>query len=156
MFRISAFPVRGLPESSVPAPRPHTNPTVQGSRAASPQNPYGRSKSFPTSRIADHPLRVFRRDWSPIARHQAGLDSMAMLSLTPGHPGLRCWPGGCSENESKIVKTALNAKGPYVMAVNPTYGLRRARLAYPLDLPRPAGATVMRAECTANAPRPRP
>ena len=35
------------------------------------------------------------------------------------------------DNEAKIVKTALRAKGPYVMAVNPSYGLRRARLAYP-------------------------
>ena len=36
-------------------------------------------------------------------------------------------------NEAKIVKTALRAKGPYVMVVNPSYGLRRARLAYPPD-----------------------
>jgi hypothetical protein len=35
------------------------------------------------------------------------------------------------DNEAKIVKTALRAKGPYVMAVNSSYGLRRARLAYP-------------------------
>ena len=37
------------------------------------------------------------------------------------------------DNEAKIVKTALRAKGPYVMAVNPSYGLRRARIAYPPD-----------------------
>jgi hypothetical protein len=37
------------------------------------------------------------------------------------------------DNEAKIVKTALRAKGPYIMAVNPSYGLRRARLAYPPD-----------------------
>jgi hypothetical protein len=37
------------------------------------------------------------------------------------------------DNEAKIVKTALRAEGPYVMAVNPSYGLRRARLAYPPD-----------------------
>ena len=37
------------------------------------------------------------------------------------------------DNEAKIVKTALRAKGPYVMAVNPSYGLRRTRLAYPPD-----------------------
>jgi hypothetical protein len=37
------------------------------------------------------------------------------------------------DNETKIVKTALRARGPYVMAVNPSYGLRRARLAYPPD-----------------------
>jgi PIN like domain len=37
------------------------------------------------------------------------------------------------DNEAKIVRTALRAKGPYVMAVNPSYGLRRARLAYPPD-----------------------
>jgi PIN like domain len=36
-------------------------------------------------------------------------------------------------NETKIVKTGLRAKGPYVMAVNPSYGLRRVRLAYPPD-----------------------
>jgi hypothetical protein len=34
-------------------------------------------------------------------------------------------------NEAKIIGTALRAKGPYVMAVNPSYGLRRATLAYP-------------------------
>jgi len=37
------------------------------------------------------------------------------------------------DNEAKIVKTALRAKGPYVMAASPSYGLRRARLAYPPD-----------------------
>ncbi len=35
------------------------------------------------------------------------------------------------DNEAKIVRTASRAKGPYIMAVNPSYGLRRARLAYP-------------------------
>jgi hypothetical protein len=35
------------------------------------------------------------------------------------------------EHEAKIIKTALKASGPYVMAVNPSYGLRRVRLAYP-------------------------
>jgi len=34
------------------------------------------------------------------------------------------------DDEAKIVRTALKAKGPYVMAVNPSYGLRRAKLAY--------------------------
>jgi hypothetical protein len=37
------------------------------------------------------------------------------------------------ENEAKIVTTALRSRGPYVMAVNPSYGIRRARLAYPPD-----------------------
>jgi len=37
------------------------------------------------------------------------------------------------DNEAKIVKTALRARAPYVMAVNPSYGLRRARLADPPD-----------------------
>lgn len=35
------------------------------------------------------------------------------------------------DHEAKIVRTALRAKGPYVMVVNPSYGLRRAKLAYP-------------------------
>jgi hypothetical protein len=35
------------------------------------------------------------------------------------------------DNEEKIVTAALRAVGPYVMAVNPAYGVRRARLAYP-------------------------
>jgi hypothetical protein len=35
------------------------------------------------------------------------------------------------DNEAKIVAAALRAAGPYVMAVNPSYGLRRARLGYP-------------------------
>lgn len=39
------------------------------------------------------------------------------------------------DTEAKIVKTALKAAGPYVMAVNPAYGLRRIRLAYPPDSP---------------------
>jgi hypothetical protein len=34
-------------------------------------------------------------------------------------------------NEAKIVTAALRAKGPYVMAVNPSYSLRRVTLAYP-------------------------
>jgi PIN like domain len=37
------------------------------------------------------------------------------------------------DNEARIVAAALKAGGPYVMAVNPAYGLRRARLAYPSD-----------------------
>jgi hypothetical protein len=37
------------------------------------------------------------------------------------------------DNEAKIATTACRAQGPYVMAVNPSYGLRRARLAYPPD-----------------------
>jgi uncharacterized protein (DUF433 family) len=35
------------------------------------------------------------------------------------------------DNEARIVAAALRATGPYVMAVNPAYGLRRARLGYP-------------------------
>lgn len=35
------------------------------------------------------------------------------------------------DNEAKIVAAALRAEGPYVMAVNPSYGLRRTRLGYP-------------------------
>ena len=35
------------------------------------------------------------------------------------------------DHEAKIARTALRAKGPYVMVVNPSYGLRRAKLAYP-------------------------
>jgi len=35
------------------------------------------------------------------------------------------------DSEAKIVQAATRASGPYVMAVNPSYGLRRARLAYP-------------------------
>jgi uncharacterized protein (DUF433 family) len=37
------------------------------------------------------------------------------------------------DNEAKIVDAALGAAGPYVIAVNPAYGLRRAKLAYPPD-----------------------
>jgi hypothetical protein len=35
------------------------------------------------------------------------------------------------DNEVKIVRAATRASGPYVMAVNPSYGLRRVKLAYP-------------------------
>lgn len=34
-------------------------------------------------------------------------------------------------NEAAIVRAAQLAGGPYVMAINPAYGLRRRRLAYP-------------------------
>ncbi len=34
-------------------------------------------------------------------------------------------------NEAKIVGAALRADGPYVMSINPSYGLRRVKLAYP-------------------------
>jgi hypothetical protein len=37
------------------------------------------------------------------------------------------------DNEARIVRAGLGAAGPYVMAVNPGYGLRRAKLAYPPD-----------------------
>lgn len=37
------------------------------------------------------------------------------------------------DNEARIVAAALRAPGPYVMAVNPSYGLRRAKLGYPPD-----------------------
>jgi hypothetical protein len=36
-----------------------------------------------------------------------------------------------AENEAKIVAAALKATGPYVMSVNPSYGIRRVKLAYP-------------------------
>jgi PIN like domain len=35
------------------------------------------------------------------------------------------------DNEAKIVQAATRASGPYVIAVNPSYALRRVRLAYP-------------------------
>ena len=35
------------------------------------------------------------------------------------------------KHEAQIVRTALRVDGPYVIAVNPSYGLRRTRLAYP-------------------------
>lgn len=37
------------------------------------------------------------------------------------------------DSEAKIVTAALRASGPYLMAVNPSYGLRRVKLAYPPD-----------------------
>ena len=36
-----------------------------------------------------------------------------------------------ADNEAKIVATALRANSLYVMAVNPSYGLRRVKLTYP-------------------------
>ncbi len=35
------------------------------------------------------------------------------------------------ENEAKILAAATRASGPYVMSVNPSYNLRRVKLAYP-------------------------
>lgn len=35
------------------------------------------------------------------------------------------------DNEAKIVAAASRADGPYVMAVNPSYSLRRVKLTYP-------------------------
>jgi hypothetical protein len=35
------------------------------------------------------------------------------------------------DNEAKIVAAATKARGPYVMSVNTSYGLRRVKLAYP-------------------------
>jgi hypothetical protein len=54
----------------------------------------------------------------------------ALSNAAIGGPAMAQW---YLENETKIVKAALRAKGPYVMAVNPSYGLRRTRLAYPPD-----------------------
>jgi hypothetical protein len=36
-----------------------------------------------------------------------------------------------ADNEARVIAAALRADGPYVMAVNASYGLRRVRLAYP-------------------------
>jgi hypothetical protein len=52
----------------------------------------------------------------------------ALSSANLAGPVMAQWYLG---NEAKIVTTALRAKGPYVMAVNPSYSLRRATLAYP-------------------------
>jgi hypothetical protein len=35
------------------------------------------------------------------------------------------------DNEARIVAAAVRASGPYVMSVNPSYGLRRVKLVYP-------------------------
>lgn len=35
------------------------------------------------------------------------------------------------DNEARIVRAASKAEGPYFMSVNPSYGLRRLKLAYP-------------------------
>jgi hypothetical protein len=35
------------------------------------------------------------------------------------------------KHEAQIVRTTLRVNDPYVMAVNPSYGLRRTRFAYP-------------------------
>jgi hypothetical protein len=54
--------------------------------------------------------------------------AFALSNAALAGPAMAQWYLG---NEEKIVTTACRAEGPYVMAVNPQYGLRRTRLAYP-------------------------
>ena len=56
-----------------------------------------------------------------------GARVFALSSARLTGPTMAQWYAG---NEAKII-AALGASGPYVMAVNATYGLRRVRLAYP-------------------------
>ena len=73
--------------------------------------------------IAQNPLETQ-------AVYMTGARAFALANAQVTGPAMAQW---CLDNEAKIVKTALRAKGPYVMAVNLSYGLRRARLAYPPD-----------------------
>lgn len=52
----------------------------------------------------------------------------ALSNANPTGPAMAQW---YTDNEAKIVATALRANGPYVIAVNPSYGLRRVKLAHP-------------------------
>lgn len=70
---------------------------------------------------------------NPLEAQAVYMTSARVFALSnagiPG-PAMALWYLG---NEARIVRTALKADGPYVMAVNPSYGLRRAKLAYPTD-----------------------
>jgi hypothetical protein len=71
--------------------------------------------------IAHNPLEaqaVYMTSARVFALSNASLSGMAMAR----------W---YADNEAGIVAAALRASGPYVMAVNAAYGLRRVRLAYP-------------------------
>ena len=57
----------------------------------------------------------------------------ALSNAAIAGPAMAQWYLG---NESKIVKTALRAKGPYVMAVNPTYDLRPDQRGHTRSHPR--------------------
>jgi PIN like domain len=73
--------------------------------------------------IAQNPLEA-----QVVYRTSAQVFGLSNASITG--PMMAQW---YLDNEARIVRTALRAAGPYVMAVNPAYGLRRAKLAHPPD-----------------------
>jgi hypothetical protein len=60
--------------------------------------------------------------------YMSGARAFALSNAALAGPTMAQW---YLDNEEKIMTTARRAEGPYVMAVNPQYGLRRIRLAYP-------------------------
>lgn len=62
--------------------------------------------------------------------YMTGARVFALSNAGLAGPAMSKW---YADNEARIVAAALRAAGPYVMAVNASYGLRRVRLAYPPD-----------------------
>ena len=73
--------------------------------------------------IAQNPLEA-----QVVYMNSARLFGLSNASITG--PAMARW---YLDNEARIVRAASRAAGPYVMAVNPAYGLRRTKLAYPPD-----------------------
>jgi len=60
--------------------------------------------------------------------YMSGARVFALSSATLTGSDMAQW---YMDNEARIVAAAIRADGPYVMCVNPRYGLRRLKLAYP-------------------------
>lgn len=71
--------------------------------------------------IAQNPLEA-----QTIYMTSARVFAIARANITG--PAMAQW---YLDKEADIVKTGLRAKGPYVMAIHPSYRLRRVKLAYP-------------------------
>lgn len=73
-------------------------------------------------------LAIARNSLEAQAVYMTSARVFALSSASVTGPDMARW---YLANEARIVRVALRANGPYVMAIHPSYGLRRARLAFP-------------------------
>jgi hypothetical protein len=73
-------------------------------------------------------LAIARNPLEAQVIYMTGARAFALSNATLTGPTMADW---YTSNETRIVAAALRADGPYVMAVNPAYGLHRVKLAYP-------------------------
>jgi hypothetical protein len=68
---------------------------------------------------------------NPLEAQVVYMSSAKMFGLSNANLAGRVMAEWFLDNEVRIVQTASKAAGPFFMSVNPSYGLRRLKLAYP-------------------------